>query len=154
MLFRSDNSIALEQRITLLHDLGRKHNCQITELLDVQHTIEVKLDDLDTDNLKLDSLVKELSHLESEYFVKSKNLSTRRLKASKALSKEVTNLMQNLGMPGSEIVFNLTLLEREVRLNGAEDIHILVKTNAGQDFKPLNKVASEIGRASCRERVC
>ena len=59
----------------MLHDLGRKHNCQITELLDVQHTIEVKLDDLSADNLKLDSLVQELSHLESEYFVKSKNLS-------------------------------------------------------------------------------
>ena len=147
---QEDNSIALDQRITLLHDLGRKHNCQITELLDVQHTIEVKLDDLDTDNLKLDSLVQELSHLESEYFAKSKTLSAERLKASKALSREVTNLMQNLGMPGSEIVFNLTFLEREVRLNGAEDIHILVKTNAGQDFKPLNKVASggELSRIS------
>ena len=41
-------------------------------------------------------------------------------------------------------------MEREVRLNGAEDIHILVKTNAGQDFKPLNKVASggELSRIS------
>ena len=58
--------------------------------------------------------------------------------------------MQNLGMPGSEIIFKMIDLEKEVKPNGAEDINIYVKTNAGQDFKPLNKVASggELSRVS------
>jgi DNA repair protein RecN (Recombination protein N) len=58
--------------------------------------------------------------------------------------------MQKLGMPGSEIIFKMVDLDNEVRLNGAEDINIHVKTNAGQDFKPLNKVASggELSRVS------
>ena len=58
--------------------------------------------------------------------------------------------MQKLGMPGSEIIFKMVDLDKEVRLNGAEDIKIHVKTNAGQDFKPLNKVASggELSRVS------
>ena len=147
---QEDNSLELEQRISFFHDLGRKHNCQITELVDVQKALESKLNDLENSNVKLDNLVEELSQLKNKYFAQTAALSDERLKASKALSKEVTLLMQNLGMPGSEIIFNMADLEREVRLNGAEDINIHVKTNAGQDFKPLNKIASggELSRIS------
>jgi len=147
---QEDNSLELEQRITFFHDLGRKHNCQITELVDVQKTLESKLNDLENSNVKLDNLVEELSRLKNKYFVQSEALSVKRHKASKVLSKEVTLLMQKLGMPGSEIIFKMADLESEVRLNGAEDINIHVKTNAGQDFKPLNKIASggELSRIS------
>jgi DNA repair protein RecN (Recombination protein N) len=147
---QENNSMQLDQRITLLHDLGRKHNCQITELLDVQKSLESKLNDIDTSNVKLDNLVQELNQLKNKYFAQSKVLTVQRQKASKALSQEVTLLMQKLGMPGSEIIFNIVVLEKEVRLNGSEDIHIIVKTNAGQDFKPLNKIASggELSRIS------
>ena len=147
---QEDNSMQLEQRITLLHDLGRKHNCQITELIDIQQSLEKSLTELESSNETLDKLNEELNQFEKEYYLKSKALSAKRQKASNALSKEVTSLMQKLGMPGSEIIFKMVDLDKEVRLNGAEDINIHVKTNAGQDFKPLNKVASggELSRVS------
>ena len=147
---QEDNSMQLEQRITLLHDLGRKHNCQITELIDIQESLENNLSELDNSNETLDKLNEELNKFEKEYYLKSKALSAKRQKASNALSKEVTSLMQKLGMPGSEIIFKMVNLDKEVRLNGAEDININVKTNAGQDFKPLNKIASggELSRVS------
>ena len=147
---QEDNSMQLEQRITLLHDLGRKHNCQITELIDIQESLENNLSELDNSNETLDKLNEELNQFEKEYYLKSKALSAKRQKASNALSKEVTSLMQKLGMPGSEIIFKMVNLDKEVRLNGAEDININVKTNAGQDFKPLNKIASggELSRVS------
>ncbi|MBT68512.1 MAG: DNA repair protein RecN, partial [Thiotrichales bacterium] len=87
---------------------------------------------------------------EKEYFAKSKILTQERKKASKLLSKEVTLLMQGLGMPGSEIIFKVGPSVSEVKLNGVEEVIIQVKTNAGQDFKPLNKVASggELSRIS------
>ena len=134
---QEDNSMQLEQRITLLHDLGRKHNCQITELINIQQSLEKSLRELDSSNETLDKLNEELNQFEKEYYLKSEALSAKRQKASNALSKEVTSLMQKLGMPGSEIIFKMVDLDKEVRLNGAEDIKIHVKTNAGQDFKPL-----------------
>ena len=147
---QEDNSLQLDQRITLLHDIGRKHNCQITELIDVQKSLESRLIELDTSDEKLDDLVKEMGQLEKKYYAKSEALSIKRKKASKDLSKEVSRLMQKLGMPGSEIIFKMVEMEKEVRFNGAEDIIIQVKTNAGQDFKPLNKIASggELSRVS------
>ena len=147
---QEDNSLQLDQRITLLHDIGRKHNCQITDLIDVQKSLESRLIELDTSDEKLNDLVKEMGQLEKKYYAKSEALSIKRKKASKDLSKEVSRLMQKLGMPGSEIIFKMVEMEKEVRFNGAEDIIIQVKTNAGQDFKPLNKIASggELSRVS------
>jgi DNA repair protein RecN (Recombination protein N) len=99
---------------------------------------------------KINELLLAQSKLEKEYYAKSKLLSAERVIASKSLSKEVTSLMQKLGMPGSEITFSINSSEGSVRLNGMEEIIILTKTNAGQDFKPLGKVASggELSRIS------
>ena len=147
---QEDNSDLLSSRINLLHDLGRKHNCSIQDLLAVQLSLEEKLDALESSNEKIDMLLLEQAKLEGVYYEKAEVLSSKRLSASKSLSKEVTELMQLLGMPGSEIIFNIKSSESPVKLNGMEEIVILTKTNAGQDLKPLGKVASggELSRIS------
>ena len=147
---QEDNSILLSARINELHDLGRKHNCQIQGLLQTQTALQEKLNALGSSSDKIDELLLAQSKFEKEYYAKSKLLSAERVIASKSLSKEVTNLMQKLGMPGSEITFSINSSEGSVRLNGMEEIIILTKTNAGQDFKPLGKVASggELSRIS------
>ena len=145
-----DNSLELTARINILHELGRKHNCQIQELLGVQTNLQAQLDDLGSSNAKLEELIIKQNKFEKNYYSKSKLLSDKRLAASKSLSKKVTDIMQNLGMPGSEIDFSIKPLKNSIRLNGMEEIIIHVKTNTGQDLKPLNKVASggELSRIS------
>ena len=147
---QEDNSVQLSSRINELHDLGRKHNCQIQGLLEAQSALQENLNMLGSSSDKIDELLLAQSKLEKEYYAKSKLLSAERVIASKSLSKEVTSLMQKLGMPGSEITFSINSSEGSVRLNGMEEIIILTKTNAGQDFKPLGKVASggELSRIS------
>ena len=145
-----DNSAELTARINILHELGRKHNCQIQELLSVQTNLQAQLDDLGSSNDKLEELLIKQNQCEKNYYSKSKLLSEKRLTASKSLSKKVTDIMQNLGMPGSEIDFSIKPLRNSIRLNGMEEIIIHVKTNTGQELKPLNKVASggELSRIS------
>ena len=145
-----DNSAELTARINILHELGRKHNCQIQELLGVQTNLQAQLDDLGSSNAKLEELIIKQNQFENNYYSKSQLLSDKRLAASKSLSKKVTDIMQNLGMPGSEIDFSIKPLKNSIRLNGMEEIIIHVKTNTGQDLKPLNKVASggELSRIS------
>ena len=145
-----DNSVELTARINILHELGRKHNCQIQELLGVQTNLQAQLDDLGSSNDKLEELLIKQNQFEKNYYSKSQLLSDKRLAASKSLSKKVTEIMQNLGMPGSEIDFSIKPLQNSIRLNGMEEIIIHVKTNTGQELKPLNKVASggELSRIS------
>ncbi len=147
---QEDNSVQLSSRINELHELGRKHNCRIQGLLEAQSALQEDLNMLGSSSDKIDELLLAQSKFEKEYYAKSKLLSAERVIASKSLSKEVTSLMQKLGMPGSEITFSINSSEGSVRLNGMEEIIILTKTNAGQDFKPLGKVASggELSRIS------
>jgi DNA repair protein RecN (Recombination protein N) len=147
---QEDNSVQLSSRINELHDLGRKHNCQIQGLLEAKSALQENFNMLGSSSDKIDELLLAQSKFEKEYYAKSKLLSAERVIASKSLSKEVTSLMQKLGMPGSEITFSINSSEKSVRLNGMEEIIILTKTNAGQDFKPLGKVASggELSRIS------
>ena len=147
---QEDNSVQLSSRINELHELGRKHNCRIQGLLEAQSALQENLNMLGSSSDKIEELLLAQSKLEKEYYAKSKLLSAERVIASKSLSKEVTSLMQKLGMPGSEITFSINSSEGSVRLNGMEEIIILTKTNAGQDFKPLGKVASggELSRIS------
>ena len=140
----------LEARINELHDLGRKHRCQIPELLITQNTIQESLDSMDVNSDKIQGLLQKQSELKTAYKNKAKALSKRRQSASVKLSKLVSEVMQELGMPGSEIQFVLNPMDDKVQLNGNEEVVIQVKTNIGQAFKALNRVASggELSRIS------
>jgi DNA repair protein RecN (Recombination protein N) len=140
----------LEARINELHDLGRKHRCQIPELLITQNTIQESLDSMDVYSDKIQGLLQKQSELKTAYKNKAKALSKRRQSASVKLSKLVSEVMQELGMPGSEIQFVLNPMDDKVQLNGNEEVVIQVKTNIGQAFKALNRVASggELSRIS------
>ena len=140
----------LEARINELHDLGRKHRCQIPELLITQNTIQESLDSMDVYSDKIQGLLQKQSELKTAYKNKAKALSKQRQSASVKLSKLVSEVMQELGMPGSEIQFVLNPMDDKVQLNGNEEVVIQVKTNIGQAFKALNRVASggELSRIS------
>ena len=144
------NIAELEKRISHLHSLGRKHNCQIPELLKVQNNIQSALAELDSSSDKIEELTNKLLQLELNYKKESTVLTKHRQQSSKTLSKKVTDVMQDLGMPGSEVLFSLNATDEPIRLNGQEEVVINVKTNIGQDLKPLNKVASggELSRVS------
>ncbi len=144
------NIAELEKRISHLHSLGRKHNCQIPELLKVQNNIQSALAELDSSSDKIEELTNKLLQLELNYKKESTVLTKHRQQSSKTLSKKVTDIMQDLGMPGSEVLFSLNATDEPIRLNGQEEVVINVKTNIGQDLKPLNKVASggELSRFS------
>ena len=144
------NIAELEKRISHLHSLGRKHNCQIPELLKVQNNIQSALAELDSSSDKIEELTNKLLQLELNYKKESTVLTKHRQQSSKTLSKKVTDIMQDLGMPGSEVLFSLNATDELIRLNGQEEVVINVKTNIGQDLKPLNKVASggELSRFS------
>lgn len=140
----------LEARINELHDLGRKHRCQIPELLNTQHSIQEALDKMDMSSGKMLDLSQKQIKLKIAYELEADTLSKKRQRASAELSNLVSDVMQELGMPGSEIRFVLNSVVNKVQLNGNEEVIIQVKTNMGQAFKALNKVASggELSRIS------
>ncbi|HIB28215.1 MAG TPA: DNA repair protein RecN [Candidatus Thioglobus sp.] len=140
----------IEERISELYGLGRKHNCQIEALLTVRDQIEQKLNDIGGGAGSIEQMNQQLNSIAGRYQIKAQALSKSRAKKAQALSQLVTDTMQELGMPGSEFKVGLNQKIDGVHLNGNESVDFLVKTNMGQDFNPLKKVASggELSRIS------
>ena len=140
----------MEARITELHDLGRKHNCKITELLEAQAQIQQQLNDIVFEASSIAEMSEQLRAIKARYQTQALQLSKVRINNAKQLSKLVSDVMQLLGMPGSEFKISLLPKPAGVNHNGAESVEFLVKTNMGQDFKLLKKVASggELSRIS------
>jgi len=140
----------MEERISELYALGRKHNCAIEELLEVREQLDLKLEEIGGGANSISEMTDQLELLVKRYQDKAQKLSKdRQLKATE-LSQLVTEAMQVLGMPGSEFKIGLNEKLDGVHLNGHEAVEFLVKTNMGQDFKALKKVASggELSRIS------
>jgi len=140
----------LELRISELHDLSRKHNCQIIELLSVKQDITDKLNKLSIGSESIEKLKEKLNKIDEKYQSLANKLTKIRTSKAKELSTKVSEVMQILGMPGSEFSIDVCTKDSGVHLNGNESVEFLVRTNMGQEHKALKKVASggELSRIS------
>lgn len=139
-----------ELRIAELHNLARQHNCQIRELLTAKNALEAELNAIDIGQNSMAELCAKRDKLQVEYQQKANNISSLRGKKSQQLAASVSEIMQVLGMPGSEFSIDLAAKPEGVHLNGDETVNFLVKTNMGQSPKLLKKIASggELSRIS------
>ncbi len=140
----------LEARISELHELSRKHNCQLEGLLEVQADIAQKLADTAGASSSIVEMRQRLDEMAQQYQTLALRLTQTRREQAQQLSKQVSEVMQVLGMPGSE--FSVALVDKApgVHLGGAEQAEFLVRTNMGQTPKALKKIASggELSRIS------
>ncbi len=148
--FDEETTKNLESRLGELHDLARKHSCQIMELIEVRDKIAGELEVIGGAELSIDGLERQKSTLVEQYNEKAVALSKVRVEKAELLSSLVTDAMQVLGMLGSAFTVDLPKKVEGVHYNGNESVDFLVKTNMGSDFKALKKVASggELSRIS------
>ncbi len=139
----------VNQRLSNLHDLARKHQTTPKELFTKWRSLQAQLDQLSGDDFDVDALQEKLNNCEGKYLTIAKKLNKSRLKASLKLSKGVSKAMQTLGMEGG--TFSIALDEsHSFASHGMDNIEFQVSANPGQPLKSLVKVASggELSRIS------
>ena len=146
----------LEERIGILHDLARKHQCSANKLPEVEETLRRELDAIEHADEHRETLRARLSEREQSYLGAAKQLSTKRKKSAQAFAKQITDAMQTLGMAGG--IFDVAVSTRKDRtfgVYGLDDIEFLVSANKGQPLQALSKVASggELSRISLSIQV-
>lgn len=139
----------LEDRISKLFNMARKHKISPNELCDLQNKLTQEFNDLANSDQRLATLQQEIDSTKQEYEIVAVKLTKSREKSAKKLLKEVNHFIHQLALPHAE--FDI-LFEKEntVSIHGAEKISFLIKTNQGLDFHPLAKIASggELSRIS------
>ena len=141
----------VDERLSIIHDLARKHRINADELPALQLRLMEELEGIQQNDADKDRLSEELQAYREHYQTLANKLSGIRHKAAHKLGKAVTGEIQQLGMPGGQVQIELRALPAEQHpLQGLEAVEFLVSANPGQPAKPLAKVASggELSRIS------
>ena len=139
----------IEARLSQLHQMARKYHIEISEL--PQHFDRLKetlaaLNASETDRAELER------HYEqslANYTQAAISLRASREKAAITLSKTITQIIQQLGMPTGYLKVSITPLDK-IHPHGLDKVEYQVCTNPGMAMDALQKVASggELSRIS------
>ncbi len=146
----------LDERISSIYDLARKHRVETHELFAHIDTLKKELEHLKNADVHLGSLHEAVTATQKQYFKLAKKLSSSRKKAASLLAEQVMKHIQELGM--AQCLFEIRTLpldSKQPQLHGMETIEFYVTTNPGQPLRPLSKVVSggELSRISLAIQV-
>ncbi|MCP3673586.1 MAG: DNA repair protein RecN [Gammaproteobacteria bacterium] len=146
----------LDQRLSLLHELARKHRTDVKVLPELHIRLHEELQKLKNSTERHGNLEEDVANAKNVYLKAAKTLSKHHHKAALTLNKSITDYLAKLGMSGGQFAVDFEALPDE-RYNseGIEKISFLVTANPGQPLQPLSKVASggELSRISLAIQV-
>lgn len=144
----------VEQRLTAIYDLSRKHRIQPSELSELINNMREELKNLENFDSEAASLEVELESMKQDYLKAASKLSDARKKAAKKIQTAVTGHLANLGMKDATFAVELEAID-QIHSQGQETVEFLISTNPGQPPKALNKIASggELSRISLAIQV-
>ncbi len=141
----------LDDRITKIEEISRKHKVKPNQLVAMHTSIKEELDSIERCHDDPDKIKTSMQEAEKLYRATAKKISSARKKAANELNEKITESMQALGMQGGRFHIHIEPKKStELSLNGLDEIQFLVNTNPGQSLRALNKVASggELSRLS------
>ena len=145
----------VERKAAALEALARKHRLNVLELPAQRLRTEEELRQLSEAEQSLAEFERTLSGLAHEYTAAADRLTQARRSAAEGLSRQITQLMQVLGMAGGRFAVSVEPGDQDFGPNGRDAIEFLVSANPGQPLKSLAKVASggELSRISLAVQV-
>lgn len=146
----------IEERLSLIFQLARKHHVNGEELIALQEKMAEEIFELAHAEEELNELQEKINCLTADYSTAAKKLSESRHKSAKQLSELVTVNIKQLGMPNGKFAIDFeNYKENSFTAHGMENIEFKVTTNPGQPLQALNKVASggELSRISLAIQV-
>ncbi len=139
----------IENRLTAVYDLARKHRVAPEALLELHQQLAEELRGLQSGDEQLQGIEQAMAEAEVSYRAAAAKLSQLRSKAAKALARAVNQQLSKLAMARAQFEVSLHANAEPARA-GAEQVEFLISTVPGQPPKPLAKIASggELSRIS------
>lgn len=130
----------LDSRLDLIKSLKKKYGKTIGEILSYLDEIKTKYNDLiDSDELII-KLSNEKKKIEEDIKNICLNLSKKRKEFSKIIEEKITKELKDLGM--KDTLFKVEFKEKDLSVDGFDDVEFIFSANKGQDLKSLAKTAS------------
>jgi len=146
----------IERRLAAVEELARKHRVTPEALPDKQAEITAQLAGLENAAADVGTVRTQLAAATASFQELARQLSGRRDAAARALAKEISAHMQELGMGGGRFLIDVVAAESaEPAPHGFDRVEFRVSTNPGQPPRAIAKVASggELARLSLAVQV-
>lgn len=131
---------AVENRLELLSALQRKYRTDENGLLDKLETVTRDLAALENSGADREALENARKVREKALREKADALHAARVEAAGILASRVQDALTELDMPG--VRFAIRVDESELTPDGGDEISFLVSANAGEEARPIGKIAS------------
>jgi len=140
----------LENRISQLYNLARKHKITPQTLIVYQEKLVQELHGLTHGDDQLIQLEKQQQEIANQYNLLAKKLSAAREQAARKFETEISTTIRSLSLPHGEFKIAMEKETSAYSPHGYEKIIFLIKTNPDQTLQPLGKVISggELSRLS------
>lgn len=144
----------VEARLALIERLKRKYGTTIEEILAFLEDVSARLAALETAGERRAALEESIARMEARYRELSRELREVRTRAARKLSRKVQDELTGLAMPGA--IFRILIEPCEPGEAGMDAVQFLFSANAGEEPRPLDRVASggELSRVALAVKTC
>lgn len=129
-----------EERLDVIYRLSQKYGDSEEDILAYLENAEKERDALSFSDERAEQLRAETEKAYNEALVAAKKFSEIRIEAGKKFSADVERELAFLDMPSVKFIVNDSV--GELYENGIDNIEFLLSANAGEEPKPLSKIAS------------
>lgn len=129
-----------EERLDVIYRLSQKYGDSEEDVLAYLENAEKERDALSFSDERAEQLRAETEKAYNEALAAAKKLSEIRIEAGKKFSADVERELAFLDMPSVKFIVNDSV--GELYENGIDNIEFLLSANAGEEPKPLSKIAS------------
>lgn len=129
-----------EERLDVIYRLSQKYGDSEEDILAYLENAEKERDALSFSDERAEQLRAETEKAYNEALAAAKKLSEIRIEAGKKFSADVERELAFLDMPSVKFIVNDSV--GELYENGIDNIEFLLSANAGEEPKPLPKIAS------------
>ena len=136
-----DNELdIIEERLDLLYRLSRKYGETEEEMLAYLDSARAELDNISFSEEKIMKLLEEEKRVLAQTDILAEELTQARMTAGDELSRKICDELSFLDMPN--VRFVVKRIQTDFTENGRDEIEFLISANAGEEPKPLAKIAS------------
>lgn len=132
---------SLQEQISVYNKLMQKHQVKsIDELLNVKNSYKSKIDAYTNHDELINDLEQQIKNIEKELNAQAKKISKNRLSKVASFEKELSSILQQIGMPFAKVEFQVS--ETKLNSKGIDAIQLLFSPNKGIPTQSLQQVGS------------
>ena len=130
----------IERRLDLFYRLKKKYGATVEDMLEYLVKCRKELEDISYAGDALKQLEKEYISAEKEVMQAAQILSESRKKAARQMEQQILEELHQLDM--LKIQFAIEFSSKALDSTGMDSVQFLFSANAGEELKPLHKIAS------------